>query len=179
MNDRPERERQQPDALVLVGKVTRPQALRGWFRVLPEADDLEVFAPGRDIWMAARNRSIEAYRIEHVEIRQRIVLLKVAGIDSIEAVEPYRGQLIYLDQETLPPLPEDSFYYFELAGCRVILEDESELGIIHEVQAGSGGDLIVVRQGDREILIPAAREFVKSVSIAEKIVVVELPEGLI
>jgi len=167
------------DDLIVVGKLTRAQALKGRFRVQPEVDDLDFFRPGLQIWMAPRARQLELFEVERVELRARLVVLKVKGIDSIEQVEKYRGQLLYVKSEELPELPEDSFYFYDLIGCKVVMLDGSLLGEVKEIQPGASGELIVVKKGEQEVLIPAAKEFVKAVDITNKTLIVDLPEGML
>jgi len=169
----PEREE-----LVVVGCITRPQALGGRFRVQAEVDDPAVFRSGRPLWTGPPGAPLERLEVEEVEVRPKGLLFKVKGIDTVEQVEKYRGQLLYMEPGDLPELPEDSFYYYELVGCQVVLPDGSVIGRVKEVQPGAMGDLIVVRQGEEETLIPAAKEFVKSVDLAHGLIRVDLPEGL-
>ena len=171
-SDRPEG----PGERVLIGRATRPQALNGWFRVQPEVDDLALFEPGLEIWLETLGESAQRYRIEAARFRHRMVQLKLEGVESVEDAESLRGRLIYVDQDKLPALPKDSFYHYEITGCKAYKPDGAFLGEVKEVQPGASGDLIVIKNGENEILVPAAKEFVRSIDITNRKVVVEPPE---
>ena len=165
--------------LIVVGRITRPKGLRGELRVLPDVDDVALFSPGLSLYLTAAGRPPELFAIEHVEIRSKLVVLKFQGIDTIEDAERYRGSLLYAREETLPELPVDSFYYYELVDCQVVLSDESPLGVVKEIRPGAAGDLVVVRTEEREVLIPAAAEFIKEIDLDAMKIVVDPPEGLL
>ena len=54
----------------------------------------------------------------------------------------------------LPALKAGEFYYFRLAGAEVMLTDGRRLGMIEEVIATGANDVWVVRDGEREVLVP-------------------------
>ena len=47
------------------------------------------------------------------------------------------------------------------------------------IESGAAQDLWVIRDGDREWLIPAVPEIVVDVSVAERRIVIDPPEGLL
>jgi len=164
---------------IMVGRITRPQALKGWFRLQPEIDDLEVFSPGLRISIAPESGRPRELEIEQVQIRPRLVLLKAVGIDSCEAADSLRGQIVYLAASALPELPEDSFYYYELIGCKVVQTDGSPVGEVREIQPGPGGDIVIIQREKDEIMIPAAKAFIKSIDMKERTIMIDPPEELL
>lgn len=166
------------ESLVPVGKVTRPQALKGWFRVATELDEIECLQAGT-VLMLESAKGLESVEVEGVRLQKEQVILKLTGVNSADEAENLRGHFLYIKSEDLPALPEDSFYYYELTGCRVYLPDESYLGKVEDIQPGASGDLLVVGKGKAEVLIPAVKDFFRSVDIEEGIIVIDPPEGLI
>jgi 16S rRNA processing protein RimM len=82
--------------------------------------------------------------------------------------------------EEATPLPEGSYYLFQLVGLEVITTEEEHLGTITEILETGANDVYVVR-GDKkqEILIPAVADVVKAVDLEKGQIIVELIEGLI
>ena len=67
----------------------------------------------------------------------------------------------------------------DLVGC-MVEADGRELGPVADVDFGAGAaPLLVVRQGKREYLLPFAEEFVERMDVAQKRLVLRLPEGLL
>jgi 16S rRNA processing protein RimM len=80
---------------------------------------------------------------------------------------------------SLPPTKPREFYYFQAIGCQVFLTDQTPLGIIAEVFSNGANDVLVVREGRREILVPVIEDIVKSIDLDSRRVVVESVPGLI
>lgn len=66
----------------------------------------------------------------------------------------------------------------DLAGSQVITETGQQLGELVDVFATGANDVFVVRKDKEEILIPALKSVVLSISEFEKKIVVRLPQGL-
>lgn len=170
---------QEDEERVLVGQITRPQALKGWLRVKPEVDDWELLKPGLPVWTGLPGKIPVRFDVEAVRIQPKCLVMKLQGIDTIDDAERLRGQLLYVEKELLPPLEEDSFYYYELVGCQVELPDKTIVGEVEEVRPGAAGDLIVVKKEGKELLVPAVKDIVKSVDITNRLIVIDPPAGLL
>ncbi|MFD4433562.1 ribosome maturation factor RimM, partial [Nocardia sp. NPDC058497] len=110
------------------------------------------------------------------------LLVFVDGIDDRTAADALRGMLFVVDSESLPPSDdEDAFYDHELEGLRVELTDGTVVGEVTEVLHSAAGELLSVRAADdgREILVPFVTAIVPTVSIADGLVVITPPEGLL
>lgn len=108
-----------------------------------------------------------------------LLVLKFAGIDSISQAETLAGCELQVPREERAQLEPGWTFVSELIGCEVF-NCESAIGLIADVQFGSGeAPLLVVKSGAKEIEIPYAEAYLKSVDTAGKQVRMELPEGLL
>jgi 16S rRNA processing protein RimM len=126
---------------------------------------------------AARDYTVKSAR-EH----SGRLLVFVDGIDDRTAADALRGTLFVVDSETLPPSEDDdAFYDHELEGLRVEFTDGTAVGTVTEVLHSAAGELLSVRAADdgREILIPFVTAIVPTVSLADGLVVITPPEGLL
>lgn len=101
------------------------------------------------------------------------------GFDSRTAVEQLRNQLLSVDRpdDEQPEDPEE-FYDSALIGCEVF-DDDGLVGAVTEVAHLPAQDMLVIRAADdREVLVPFIEEFVPTVDIAAKRIVISPPEGL-
>ena len=108
-----------------------------------------------------------------------MMLVKFAGVDSRDALDPYRAHFLGVPQETLSPLADDEVYLHELDGFSVRLADDTPLGLVSAVYELPAGLMIEVQGPKREFLLPYKKEFVKQVDRAGRRLVVSPPEGLI
>jgi len=162
-----------PAGYVAVGRVLAPFGVRGEIKVEPLAPP-QTFAPGRGITLRASVREIESSR-RH----KGAVLLKLAGIDTPEDVDAFRGEYLQVPKSDLAALEEGEYYRYELVGLRVVSTEGEELGEIAEVLERPANDVFVVRGPKGEALIPAVDDIVREVDVEGGVVTVEVVPGLL
>ena len=104
------------------------------------------------------------------------------AVSDREHVERLVGSSLFIDKSKLPPLEEDTYYWSDLLGLKVIDCSGLLLGSLEEVIPTPGNDVYVVKGvlngQSREILIPAVGAVIRSVDLKSKTMVVDPPEGL-
>lgn len=166
--------------LMAVGRVMRPYGTRGEMRVHPLTDrPRERFGRLQScvVWDPAVDRR-DARRLRTVRFDGDSVLLGLEGVDSPEAVGALVGRLIAVPRAEALPVPAGQFYPWELEGAPVMTREGRVLGIFAGLETGPAHDLWVVRTGGREWLLPAVPEIVIEVSVAERRIVIDPPDGL-
>lgn len=167
---------------VVVGRFRKPHGLKGDCTLFPLTDTPEsVFAPGREVWLVDLGGDTLAgpFTVERSRSYHREWLVKFAGVESRDALDPFRGSLLGVPQETLGPLADDEVYLHELDGFSVRLADGTPLGLVSAVYELPAGLMIEVQGPKREFLLPYKKEFVRQVDRAGRRLVVTPPEGLI
>ena len=114
--------------------------------------------------------------VERIEFPGREPVVYLLGVRDRSAAEALVGTEVYADAADLPELPEGTFYYHELIGLPVLLEGEP-FGEVADVREAGGQDLLVVRKGLREYLVPLQAPYVEVERTAVRIVAP--PEGLL
>ena len=109
-----------------------------------------------------------------------MLLFKLAGVDTVEAAAGLVKGLLQVSEEELHPLPEDTYYVFHLLGLEVDDLDKGYLGKVTEVLPTGANDVYVVK-GERygEVLIPAIKDVVLDIDLANRRMRVKLLPGLI
>jgi 16S rRNA processing protein RimM len=122
-----------------------------------------------------RERSAQ---IEEVWYHDGKTVLKFAGIDSIDDAEEWAGADV-LVPESERALPEEGEYsHADLIGCSVV--GDRPIGVVKGVEDYGGPPLLKLEAPDgREILVPFARAICKEIDVENKIIRVDLPEGLV
>ena len=167
---------------LVVGRLRKPHGLKGDLTLFPITDDPEtVFAPGRSVWLVGLDGEKVAgpVTIERSRSYHREWLVKFAGADGREAIDPWRGLFLAVPADELAPPEGDEVYLHELDGFAVRLPDETPLGLVSAVYELPSGLMIEVQGPKREFLLPYKKEFVRQVDRAGRRLVVTLPEGLI
>jgi 16S rRNA processing protein RimM len=107
-------------------------------------------------------------------------ILKLDGIDTIEAAEPLIGSRLGISLDALggSSLPEE-LLPCQLIGLDVVLKNGDPFGVVVEMLLGAAQDcLIVEREGER-YLVPHVPDIVRRVSVEEGIIEIDPPEGLL
>lgn len=106
------------------------------------------------------------------------MVLKFAGIDTVEQAEMLRGTELCIPREHRPPPPEGEVYFNDLIGCRVHdMKSGEELGTVEDYLEYGGPILLQVVEGDREMLIPFVPAICKEYDLDARRIGVDLPEG--
>jgi 16S rRNA processing protein RimM len=167
---------------MVVGRLRKPHGLKGDLTLFPITDDPEtVFAAGRSVWLVGLDGETVAgpVTIERSRSYHREWLVKFAGADRREAIDPWRGLFLAVPADELAPPQGDEVYLHELDGFAVRLADETPLGLVSAVYELPSGLMIEVQGPKREFLLPYKKEFVQQVDRAGRRLVVTPPEGLI
>jgi 16S rRNA processing protein RimM len=167
---------------VLVGRLRKPHGLKGECNLFPLTDDpATIFAPGREIWLVDLSGQVVAgpLTVERSREYHREWLVKFAGVESRDALEPFRAHFLGVPADQLAPLSDDEVYLHELDGFSVRLADDTPLGLVSAVYELPSGIMIEVQGPKREFLLPYKKEFVQQVDRAERRLTVAPPEGLL
>lgn len=150
------------------GEIVTTHGVRGEMKVLTWLDSPE------DLCEFDRCR-IEGkeYRIESCRVQKTCNLLKVSGIDTMEAAQAMRGKIVELFREDMA---EGVIFAAELLGMEVYAQDIL-LGKIEDVLDYPGNQVYVVR-GEHEYLIPAVKAFVHSTDLEANRMEVTVIEGM-
>ncbi|MFD8245455.1 ribosome maturation factor RimM [Nocardia sp. NPDC059691] len=169
---------------LVVGRVAKSHGVRGELVVEVRTDEPEArFAPGvRLRGRLRRAAEVREFTVESAREHSGRLLVFLSGVTDRTAADALRGMLFVVDSADLPPSEDpDEFYDHELEGLEVRLTDGTVVGSVREVLHSAAGELLEVRAADdgREILIPFVTAIVPTVSLAEGVIVIDPPEGLL
>jgi 16S rRNA processing protein RimM len=83
--------------------------------------------------------------------------------------EVERGAALAIPRSQLPPLPEDTYYAFELVGLTVEEEGGRELGRVREVAPGVANDVLELDSG---LALPLVEDCISLVDLERARIVV-------
>lgn len=106
------------------------------------------------------------------------MVLKFAGVDSIESADELRDAEICVNESEAVRLAADEFYDWQLEGCEVRTSGGTYIGKVRELMRTGGTEILVIN-GEREYLVPFATSICTEVDIENKMIVIDPPEGLL
>jgi 16S rRNA processing protein RimM len=163
---------------ILIGQVLGPHGIAGGLKLMSYAESLDAFAPGRSVLAVSAGGDETVYEVDWARAQGRGALLGLKGIDNRSQADALTGCDLFLDKATLPRLEEGTYYWADLIGMAVYSGDGVLLGCIESIVQTGSNDVYVVKQADRELLLPALRSVVKSVDLEARRMQVEVTDGL-
>ncbi|HEY5908875.1 MAG TPA: ribosome maturation factor RimM [Vicinamibacteria bacterium] len=153
--------------LVAIGRVVKPQGRRGEVLTEPLSDRPDRFPSLQKAFVPGPAGEAREVTVTGCWPHKGRFVLKLQGVDSIDAAEAFRGQELRIPEQELRPLPEGSFYYHELRGLRAHDRAGRELGTVKDIlETGAGAPILVITGvGGQEELVPLAEEFVEGVDV--------------
>jgi 16S rRNA processing protein RimM len=165
-----------------VGRVVKAHGITGELVVEIRTDDPELrFAHGTVLRAKGSDQRERNYTVEAARAHGGRLLVRLAGVTDRDAADALRGNVFVIDSADLPPIDEpDTYYDHQLEGLLVRTGDGREIGTVTEVLHTPGGELLAVKRDDApELLVPFVSAIVTSVSLQDRVVEIDPPEGLL
>lgn len=150
------------------GEIVTTHGVRGEMKILPWGDSPDFLLDFKRVRIAGAE-----YKVEGCRIQKTCNLLKVQGIDTVEAAQALRGKTVEVYRADADP---DLIFAAELIGM-VVMEDSTELGRITDVLDYPGNKVYVV-EGEHTWMIPAVKAFILSTDMENNVMQVKTIEGM-
>ena len=162
------------DAMVVVGRIEGPYGVRGWLRVRSYTDPPENLTGYRP-WHLDRDGdgSWREIRVQHVRPHGEGFRCSIEGVADRDAAAEWRGALVAVTESVLPTPEADEYYWRDLIGLSVTTVAGADLGRVETLIATGANDALVVRDGERERLIPFIAQVARDVDIDRGVILVE------
>jgi 16S rRNA processing protein RimM len=166
------------EQLVPLGEIVATHGLDGWVKFHPFNVDGDTLGAGLQVFLAKADRQA-LYEIESSKPHKNQLLIKLRGIDHIDAAKLLIGATLRVDDSVLAALEPGQYYQYQVVGFDVVDKDGNAIGKLVATLKTAGGDLYVVQGAEKEHLIPAVKEIVEKVDFDAKIIIIDPPDGLL
>lgn len=161
-----------------IGEIVGSHGIKGHLKVLSHADSFDFFPPGKRLLLEREGGPSGEFHVVSCRPHKGVLLISLKGIESVDVAEQWRGAQICVDKTSLPPAEPGSYYWYQIIGLEVFTLDKRCLGHVEEIFPTGSNDVYVVRDGTKEVLIPAIDSVVVEVNLEKEFIKVDLPEGL-
>jgi 16S rRNA processing protein RimM len=161
---------------LVVGFLRRAHGVRGEIIMDLHTDFPERLRSGRKLFVGDEHTPVT---LTGARPHAKGMLVKLKGVETPEAVIPFRNQWVYVQATDVPALPEGKLYQHELFGFDVVDENGESLGSLVEIIETGANDVYVVRnEAGKEILLPAIPSVILETDPVRRMMRVHLLEGL-
>ena len=165
--------------MIAVGKISKSVGLKGEVRVSLLTDSPDRFRTLKSAWIGSEEATATRYKIQSVRVSPAAVVMQIEEVQTRTAADSLRGQFVFVaDKDEVKP-KKGSYFIHEIVGMTVVDEAGELIGTVREVMQLPANDVWVVTSGEKEYLIPAIKEVIRSVDVGRKTVVVRPMEGML
>lgn len=164
---------------IKIAKIVNAVGLKGEVKVYNYSDDRERFEKLEEVIVSGKTESVR--KILGVRYQGNMVILKLEGVSDRNAAEALKEYDVYITEDDLRELPEDTFYVRDLIGMKVIDDGEyGEIGTLRDVIQNTSQDIYAVRtEAGKDVLIPAVKDFIREVDMEKRVIRTTLIPGFI
>lgn len=167
------------EQLLKVGIISSTHGIRGQVKIYPTTDDVRRFDDLKTVILKAKGTE-QTLHVEVVQYFKQFVIVKFKEYNNINDVEQYKNAELFVTREDAVPLEEDEYFIADLIGLIVETDEGQMLGEVADVIQTGANDVYVVRTAEeKELLLPAIRDCVRSVDMKNGKITIHLMDGLL
>jgi 16S rRNA processing protein RimM len=157
------------------GKIINTHGVRGNVKIESWCDSVDVLCSLPSIFVMKKSGLVE-YEIESASEHKKCALVKLKGVDDMDAALLLKNKVVYADREFIP-LDEGSAFIADMIGLDVFRSGNNEkLGTLADVFESVASDIYIVKTEDgREVMVPAVDEFIDEIDVERGIWLSPIP----
>ncbi|HZK57812.1 MAG TPA: ribosome maturation factor RimM [Clostridia bacterium] len=164
------------EKMLKVGKIVGTHGIKGDLKVFPLTDYMERFEELNWVYMDGGSKK---FYIKGVKYMPTVVLLSFEGYEDIDSVKKFKDRYLLIDGTQRRNLPEDTYYMADIIGMDIYTVENKYIGKVKDVvQTGSGEVYVIEDENDKEIMIPAVKEFIPEICLEEGKIIIDPIEGM-
>lgn len=158
-----------------IGKIVSVHGLKGEVKVQPWCDGPDYFCRFKRLYSKDGSQQ---YVIERSREQGNMVLVKIKGVDTVEAAQSMRGKILFMDRKDAK-LPKGSYFIADLIGLNIEDESGKSYGVLNDVLKTGANDVYEIKsENGKMYYIPAIPSVILSTDIEGGKMIIYPMEGL-
>lgn len=159
-----------------IGQIVNTHGIKGALKVVPLTDYVERFEEVEWVYIEGLQ---EKFYIDKVQYQSTTVIITLKDYQDINKVERFKGKYLLIDASQRRDLPEDTYYISDIIGLEVYTVAGVYLGKVKDILQAGSNEVYVIKDKEKEVLIPAVKEFVPEIDLKAGKIIVDPIEGMI
>ncbi|MBD5801040.1 Ribosome maturation factor RimM [Azoarcus sp. Aa7] len=163
--------------MIVLGRIVAPFGVQGWVKVHPFGDDPLSWREMAQWWLADKAEApAEAWqpvKLAGFRAHGAGFIASFEGVTDRNGAEALQGRYIAAPREAMPGTGDDEYYWGDLVGLSVVNESGESLGTVESLMSTGAHDVLQVRDGDEERLIPFVAAYVLDVDLSGRTIRVD------
>ncbi len=164
--------------MIAVAKITKSVGIKGLVQVELLSHEADRLLSLKRVFIGKAESNARPAIVETAEKRPRGAVVKFRAVEDRTGADELRGLWVFVQDDQSIPAKKGSYFIHEVVGLKTVSEEGTEFGVVTDVVTLPAGDAWVVKIGDREVLVPAVKEFIRDVDLQSRRVVIRLIEGM-
>lgn len=166
--------------IIPFGKVFKAHGLSGEIKVFPFSREFDNLSRLKRLFIQKRgNETPSPFEITRRRFHKNFAIVGLRGIDSLSAAEELQGCIIMVETADLLEPEEGEYYWYQLIGLKVYTVEGDYVGTVDNLMDRPGQSLLIVKEGEKEFLIPMVDLIVKEINLKDSKVVISPIKGLL
>lgn len=162
-----------PSNLIEMGYIAAPFGINGWVKIKTTTEFTDSLDDYSVLYLRSPDGKVVEKEIEKSFVRDNLFHAKFTDTHDRDSAFALRGSVVCVDREEFPEAGEDEFYWVDLIGLNVSNCQNESLGVVKNLMETGANDVLVVRDGETERLIPFVAQYVINVNLADKQITVD------
>ena len=142
--------------LLCVGKIVKPQGIKGEVKIFPLIDIPAIFNGKHEMFIDKK-----PVKTKSCSYRQHFAYACFDIIPDRNTAEKYRNALVYIDKEEFYKIPSDTYLIDDLVGQMIYDENGELIGQIVGADNFGFDDVILIKENERVYQVPFVKDIFK------------------
>lgn len=160
-----------------IGYISKTRGLKGELQLYFEVNNPQDYTELESVFLEIHKKPVPFF-ISKISVQKNLAYIYLEDIDHIDQAKPLVGKAVYISVKDIPENTNDDTPEL-LKSFLVIDKSKGELGVIKEIQILPKQYIASIDFKGKEILFPLHQEFIKNIDSKNRIIEVDLPEGLV
>lgn len=142
----------------LLGKIIKPQGVKGELKVYPADSDLSIYKNVKNIFIDNEKITLSSFAI-----RQQFIYIKLPNCNDRNLAEKYRNKQIFVDSNELK-LKDNMYFTDDMLNKDVVSESGEYIGILVDIESYGSADVLTILEDKRKYKIPFLTSIVLNIN---------------
>lgn len=166
------------DRYLLLGSITKAQGLRGEVKIFLHSGQPENLADYPELVLVDTSGKLsQPLAVLKSRAQGKAAIVQLATISTRTAAEGIDGMGVLLDKKHLPAIADHEFYWHQYQGRQVVDVNGRLIGRVAHLFTNGAQDVLVIKAGKEEILVPVTKSFVVGETAGK--LIIKPPPGLV
>jgi len=138
---------------IVVGRIVGVFGVRGWCKVFSHSRPREQILSYKQ-WHIGQDKNRQVVTLQEGKVHGEAIIVKLDGIDDRDQAAALKGSHIWIMPSQLDQLESNEYYWRQLIGLEVIDQAGVLLGKVDGLIETGANDVLLVKAGKQEHLIP-------------------------